>query len=332
VIGALAGLAGALAILTLGAEALVRGSVAIAKRFGLSSFFVGLTIVGFGTSTPELATSLLAAWRGQGDLAVGNVVGSNTFNICVILGVTALVCPIPVALHVVRRETWVVCAAALAPYLALAGGGTIGRGAGAFMLAALAAYVWRGYRAGVRAGQGDADDAAERELEQELGITTERAWWRHPGTAVALVAAGLALLVVGSRLLVTAASTLGRGAGMSELAIGLTIVAAGTSAPELMTSIVAALRRQSDIAVGNILGSNVFNMLGILGVTCVVAPQVVSPQVLWLDAPVMLAASLALLPIMTSQARISRLEGGALLLAFVGYVWVLLARAPGWFG
>lgn len=327
-------LVGALAVLTLGAESLVRGSVALAKRLGLSSFFIGLTIVGFGTSTPELCTSLAAAWRGQSSIAVGNVVGSNIFNIAVILGLTALICPIPVKLSLVRKEVLLVIVAAALPWGAAATNGVMTRWQGALMVAGLMVYLWRGYAAGKREGGAEAA-ALEAELERELGASPrgdKGMSARRTVVAALMVGAGLALLVGGSVFFVRSATEIARGAGVSELVIGLTIVAAGTSAPEVVTSVVAALRRQSDIAVGNILGSNLFNVLGILGVTSVVAPQAVERQALVLDVPVMVAASIALLPIVMSHARISRAEGVVLLAGYGAYLWVLFAWAPGWFG
>lgn len=316
-----------LLVLTVGAESLVRGASGIARAMGVSSFFIGLTIVGFGTSTPELATGLTAAWSGNPDINIGNVVGSNIFNIAVILGVTALLCPIPVRLEVVRRETMLVIAVAFVPLIAAAGG-ALQRWEGALMVAGLVWYLHRGYRAARKEAR-DERERLERELDSELGINPDR-----PRTVLRLaqIAAGLVMLVVGARFLTSSAVDIARVLGVSELVIALTIVAAGTSAPELVTSLVAAVRRQSDISVGNILGSNIFNVLGILGVTTLVAPQRVRDQVLWLDTPVMIALSIALLPIVTSRARISRAEGAALLIAYGAYLSVLFLFAPSWFG
>ncbi len=317
-----------LAVLTLGAEALVRGAAALAKRMGVSSFFIGLTIVGFGTSAPELATGVTSAIRGMPDINVGNVVGSNIFNIAVILGITALIAPIPVNTRLVRKEAAIVIAVAFAPYLALASGGVMQRWVGGLLVALLGVYLWRGFLAGRR--EGAAEAAAERELERELGIRpTARA--RSPVVDGVLIAMGLAMLVVGARLLVDSAVSIARTLNISELAIALTIVAGGTSAPELATSLIAALRKQSDISVGNILGSNIFNILGIMGVTSLALPQRVSEQVMWMDAPVMIAASVACLPIMMSGGKISRIEGGGLLAAYAAYLYVIFALAPGWF-
>lgn len=317
-------LAGTLALLTLGAELLVRGAVAVARRLGVSSFFIGLTIVGFGTSTPELFASLTAALRGQDDLAVGNVVGSNVFNIAAILGIAALICPIPVKVAIVRGEVWIVIATAATPWIGAATGGTVERWLGASFLLGLVIYLWRGFVVGRREG------ASELEAFEHVGVEIPpRA--RDRILDLGMIVVGLGFLVAGSTLLIDSAAAIARSLGVSELAIGLTIVAGGTSAPELVTSVVAALRRQPDIAVGNVLGSNIFNLLGILGLTSVVEPQQLSPQVTALDTPVMFAASVALLPIVGTGARISRTEGLVLLVCYVGYVVVLFTWAPAWF-
>lgn len=317
-----------LVVLTVGAEGLVRGAVAIAKKLGVSSFFIGLTIVGFGTSTPELCTSLVAAWKGTGDIAVGNVVGSNIFNIAVILGITALICPIALRLDQVKREILTVIAVGCVPMVAWLSGGRIERWAGIAMVALLVVYLWSGYKAGRK--QGELEAAAERELEEEL-LIPEKGALAHPLMNGVFIAIGLAMLVGGSWLLVKSASEIARSMGVSDLVIGLTIVAAGTSAPELVTSLVAALRKQPDISVGNILGSNVFNILGILGITCAVMPQQVSRQVLVMDQPVMLAVSVVCLPIMLTGSRISRGEGAVMLVGYVVYAYAVFAWAPGWF-
>jgi len=319
----------ALLLLTLGAEGLVRGATAIGRKLGLSSFFIGMTIVGFGTSTPELFTSLDAALAGKSDIAVGNVVGSNIFNIAAILGITALICPIPVQLGIVRKEVFVVIAVAVLPYLALLDNDRLGRAVGVVLFGLLVLHITLGYLAGKR-DSARKTEAAIEELERETGAAA-RAWWTTTGASVLWIALGLGLLVWGSDLLVGSASSIARELGVSELAIALTIVSGGTSAPELFTSVVAAKRKQPDIAIGNVLGSNIFNVLGILGLTCVVAPQALAPQLFALDVPFLILLSLALLPIVTSAQRISRTEGIALLGAYVAYVVVLFSYAPAWF-
>lgn len=319
-----------LVALTLGAEALVRGSVRLAERMGVSSFFIGLTIVGFGTSSPELFTSIAAALRGAGDIAVGNVVGSSIFNIAVILGAAALVYPIRVQLQVVKTEVWVTIAVAVLPWLAILNGGVIGRPLGALFFVGLIGFLIRGYRIGRAAHEETLKPGELPPLPS--GEPPERPAKPNVWVNAALAGGGIALLAVSAHYFVESASAIARSLGVSDLVIGLTIVAAGTSAPELVTSVMAALRKQPDVAVGNVLGSNVFNLAGILGLTCVIKPQEVSRQVLVLDTPVLLLASLALLPIMATGARISRPEGAALLIGYTLYALVLFLLAPGWFG
>jgi cation:H+ antiporter len=317
-------LAGSLLLLTAGAELLVRGSVTLAKRFGLSSFVIGLTIVGFGTSTPELVTSMSAATSGQDDIAVGNVVGSNIFNIAFILGISALICPIPVRLAAVKREVWIVIAAGAAPWLALTTDSQVGRIVGTVFLVF---FLWQ-IASSLRRGR---EEGAEHLPELETVGAPVPTQGHGTWLAVLLVVGGLGLLVYGSTLLIGSATAIARSLGVSELAIGLTIVAGGTSAPELVTSIVAAMRKQPEISVGNVLGSNIFNVFLILGLTGVITPQTVSPQVIGLDTPVMFAASLALLPVLGRRGRIGRTEGVVLVAAYVIYVWLLFTHAPGWF-
>lgn len=315
-------LVASLLALSAGAELLVGGAAGLARRLRIAPFFIGLTIVGFGTSTPELFTSLLATWRGQVDISVGNVMGSNVFNIALILGLTAVIAPIPVSPARVRSEVWAVIGFATVPFAALASGGVVGRELGGLMLLGLAAYVWRGAARGRRDGEEAASPGSDAESWARL---------RTPVACLAAVLVGLVLLVVGSALLVDSATTLARALGVSDLLIALTIVAGGTSAPELVTSLVAALRRQPEIALGNILGSNVFNVAGILGLAALLRPQTLAPQVLGLDAPVMLAFSLALLPLLRGP-RVGRRAGGLLLVGYGAYLAALLAWAPGRFG
>lgn len=321
-------LAASLLLLTAGAELLVAGASALARRAGISPFVVGLTVIGFGTSTPELFTSVVAAFRGQGDIAVGNVVGSNVFNVAVVLGLTAVIRPVPVHLKAVRREVWVVIAVSLVPFAALLSGGTLGRVAGGLMVAGLVAFIAGSYVEGRRQATAL---AGTEPFDLDAAGVPGRGWRRHPVVSCVAVLAGLGTLIVGSHLLVTSASSLARAIGLSDLVIGLTIVAAGTSAPELVTSVIAARRGQTDMAVGNVLGSNVFNVLGILGLTCCLQPQTVPFQSLALDLPVMFVSAVALLPIVSSESRISRTEGAVLLVGYAAYLAVLITLAPGWF-
>jgi cation:H+ antiporter len=330
VVGAILTLGVSLGLLTAGAEVLVRGASGLAFRLRVSPLFVGLTVVAFGTSSPELASSLFAALHGNPDIAVGNVVGSNIFNVAVILGVAALVRPIVVSFAAIHRDVLVACAVATIPWLTMLEGGELSRWAGGVMVAGLLTYTYRAYRAGQHAPP-DETRRAEVELGETVAVaapppgSAARGWLRD--TALSL--AGLLLLVLGARWFVEAAIDIARGLGLSDLVIGLTVVAAGTSMPELVTSIVAAVRGHSDIAVGNVLGSNIFNVLGVLGICALVAPQSVSPQVLVLDTPVMVAASLALLPIAKSGGRVSRGEGAFLLAGYAAYVGTLLSLARG---
>jgi len=321
-------LAVSLLILTAGAELLVRGAASLALRFGVSTLFIGLTIVGFGTSTPELATSVNAGLNQMPDISLGNIIGSNIFNLALILGVTALIAPIPVSTTTVRRQLYIMIGAALLPFLAIVGGGMLTRAHGGVFLVGLLAFLVYGYMS-------DKPDSAEEkttesELEKELGLAG-KSIWSNPIVCVVAVLAALGLLVWGSSILIDSAVAIAEGFGISQLVIGLTVVAAGTSAPELFTSIVAAFRKQSDIAIGNIVGSNIFNILGIGGITAALYPQTVSSQILWMDAPLMVALSIAALPIMLTGKRISRIEGALFLVVYVGYTLTLLYLAPKWF-
>lgn len=296
-------LLGGLVGLLFGGEALVRGSVGIARRLAIAPLLIGLTVVGFGTSTPELLVSVDAALRGVPDIAIGNVVGSNIANILLIVGLSALVWPIRVLGGTLRRDTGVMMAAALVliPVFWL---GAIGRLSGAVLVAGLIAYLVWAY---LRPGAGKAEDDPS-----PMVPLWQSALW---------VAVGLVALMLGARLLVDGAVSIARGYGVSEAFIGLTIVAVGTSLPELATSLIAALRRQSEIAIGNIVGSNIFNVFGILGVTAVIAPIPVAPRFLTFDLPVMIAVSLVLTGLLLTRPVIGRGVGVALLAGYAAYVW-----------
>ena len=313
-------LAAGLALLVLGGELLVRGAVAIAKRLGVSPLMIGLTLVGFGTSTPELVTSLQAALAGSPGIAVGNVVGSNTANILLILGLAAVIRPVTATPAAFRRDGSVlVLAALLCGWVTLAG--EIGRGAGTFFLAALLGYIVLTYRLERQSADPSAElHAAEAEAARPMPGS--------PLLAVASVLGGLVLTIVGARLLVEGAIELATGFGVSETIIGLTIVAVGTSLPELVTSLMAALRGQSDVAFGNVIGSNIYNVLGILGLTALVQPLAVPAEIATLDIWVMLAATAVLLVVTLTGWRVTRLEGGLMLSAYAGYLaWLTLAAA-----
>lgn len=312
-----------LIVVTVGAELLVRGASLLALRAGVSSLFVGLTVVGIGTSTPELGASLFAALDGSSAVSVGNAIGSNLFNIGVILGLTALVRPIRVELAAVRRDLLTALAVAATPLLALAFGGVLPRSVGLLLVTVLVVYLALALRAGRRAHAGQAE-LADRELRSTLAIAPAPRLLDATWVNVAFVLAGIACLMLGSRWFVGLAIELASAQGISERVIGLTIVSAGTSLPELVTSIVAARRGNSDIAVGNVIGSNIFNILGVLGVCAVVTPQAVPTEVLKLDVPLMLVATACLLPMMRSGARISRGEGLTLVAGYGVYLaWLL---------
>ncbi len=267
----------ALVALFLGAEGLVRGSSSIARRLGLTPLVIGLTVVAFGTSMPELVVSLNAALAGAGDIAVGNVVGSNIFNIGVILAIAALVCPIRVDAAVVRADAPIMIVASLA-----LGGllffGDISRLAGILLFTALIGYVaWS-----IRAARRETSPKVEAEFAEGVPPASPAVW-----RDLLYLFGGLGILVAGSRLLVFSATEMARTFGVSEAIIGLTIVSAGTSMPELATSVLAALRRQADIAVGNVVGSNIFDILGIVGVSATTVP-LSAPGITLLDLSVML--------------------------------------------
>lgn len=306
----------ALGVLVAGAETLVRGAAALAVRAGISRLAIGLTVVAFGTSAPELVVSLKAALAGAGDLAVGNVVGSNIFNVAVILGLAALICPIPVHEQVVRLDAPIACAvSALFAWLLL--DGALGRLEGVLMLSLLAAYTAFNLvlaRRRVREGREDWSE-----------LPSSGGGGGRLGRELMLVALGLGLLIAGASLLVTHAIALARLLGVGEAVIGLTIVAAGTSLPELATSLVAAWRRQADIAVGNVVGSNVFNLLGILGASSTVTP-LTSAGVGAGDLLAMFLLSLLLLPLLYTGRLLHRIEGLLLLAAYGGYLAWLWPR------
>lgn len=312
-----------LALLTGGGEALVRGATAIARLAGLTPAVIGLTVVAMGTSLPELVVSIIAAIRDQPDIAVGNVVGSNIFNIAVVLGVTALILPLPVRGGVVRLE-WPVMFTVTVLVIVVSRDNLLDRAEGAFFVLALVVFTaWV-----VRLARREVTSRERAELAAEVEERTlHPRRGREALVSAAAVALGVVLLVAGGHALVEGASDLARLAGMSERVIGLTVVAAGTSAPELATSLVAAWRRQTDVAVANVVGSNIFNILGILGLTALVTPTPVSEAVMASDVWWMLGTALVLYPLMITNRRIARLEGAILAAIYVAYLAALLRGA-----
>lgn len=315
-----------LAALVAGAELLVRGASKLAIAFGLSPLVVGLTIVAFGTSSPEMAVSVQGAVSGRTDLAIGNAVGSNLFNVLFILGLCAAIVPLAVASQIIRQEVPVMIASALL-LAAMTLDGGVSRAEAAILLAALIGYtVFLVVQSRRAHGQPiDADYA--RELAPGDGDRWDDRTW----VQAMLVVAGLALLVLGSEWLVTAAVGFARTLGVSELVIGLTIVAAGTSAPEVAASLMALYKGERDMAVGNVIGSNVFNALGVVGLAGVVAPQAVPvpPSVVAFDLPAMVIVSIACLPVFFSNRRIGRWEGLMFLGYYAAYVTWLILDARG---
>lgn len=298
-----------------GGELLVRGAVAVSRRFGLSPLLIGMTVVAACTSAPELVVSMGAALDGRSDIAIGNVVGSNIFNLLGVLGTAALIAPIIVRPRELRRDTAVMIASSLAVAL-IAQTGELGRIAGAVFLVAIVTYIVVSYRSERKNSQ---LPSAELHVHESQEITAPSSVW----TGVAYLAGGLATLVVGSRLLILGATDIALLLGVSEAVIGLTLVAVGTSLPELATSLVAAIRRHSDVAVGNAVGSNIFNLLGILGLTSLVRPIGVAEQIARVDVWVMLAAAVAFAPLLLIRGRIGRVAGVVSLVLYVAYVVVL---------
>lgn len=302
-----------LVLLYFGAEGLVRGSSSLALRLGLSPLVVGLTVVAFGTSSPELMVSLRAALQGQSDISVGNVVGSNICNIGLILGLCALITPIATNSQIIRIDIPIMLGATVAALIVLADG-ALGRAEGAILFASLLAYIFFS----IRLARHRPADALGAEFAEEVKISK-----RGLAVDILMVLGGLLLLVLGARFLVDGAVIVARTLGWSEALIGLTVVAIGTSLPELATSLLAAVKRESDIAVGNIIGSNIFNLLGILGITAMVHP-LQSGGVGMVDFAVMGAFALVLWPMAFHQQRLTRPEGAVLLAGYAGYLFWLL--------
>jgi cation:H+ antiporter len=311
-----------LVLLVVGADVLVKGASRLAAAVGISPLVIGLTIVAFGTSAPELAVSVGAAWSGKADLALGNVVGSNIFNVLFILGLSALIAPLIVAQQLVRLDVPLMIAASFAVLL-MGMDGVIGRIDGIFLFSAVVAYtVFL-----IVQSRKESSAAVQAEYEQEFGAVKKGGGQMALNLAYILV--GLALLVVGSDWLVDGAVQIAQHFGVSELVIGLTIVAAGTSLPEVATSVIAAIRGERDIAVGNVVGSNIFNLLSVLGMSSMVSPAgiTVPEAALQFDIPVMIGVALACLPIFFTQYMISRWNGAVFLFYYIAYTTFLVLSA-----
>lgn len=313
----LAMLAAGCAALYFGAEWLVRGAARLASALGVRPLVIGLTVVAFGTSTPELVVSAVASFRGQPDTALGNVVGSNIANPGLILAVAALINPMKTDLGLLRREGPLMVAVTMA-FVALAWTGTYTRGQGALMLLGLMAFVWLSLRWSRE--EPAAIEAEFAQFEKDQQMTAKKVRARQFG----YIALGIATLVVGGNLLVTSAVGLARQLGISEMVIAATLIAVGTSLPELATSIIAAMRGEADIAVGNIVGSNIFNLLGVLGLSATINPIPVRPQVRDFEMVWMLGFAVATFIILRTGQRITRAEGVALLAGYAAFIFFLL--------
>ncbi|WP_372862133.1 calcium/sodium antiporter [Pseudoalteromonas sp.] len=299
-------------LLTLGGEALIRSSLAIAKRFGLSPLLSGLIIVGFGTSMPEFVVSVEAALSGQADIAVGNVVGSNIGNILLILGLCALITPLTISALALKRDASVMLASSVI-FCVLAFNHSIRFIDGLLLITLLFIYLIYTYQTEKKQQSAQAllhvDEANEVTVLPQSRLISS-----------ALLVTGLALLIIGSKVLLVGATGLAQSFGISEGLIGLTLVAVGTSLPELTVSVIAALRKHADVAVANILGSNIFNMLGILGISAILQPLPLSSRIINYDQWILLACSLLLLLFLYTGRRIARIEGALLLAAYASYI------------
>jgi len=315
---------GGLILLVIGANVLVRGASKLALSFGISPLVVGLTIVAFGTSAPEVAVSVGAVLDGRDDIAIGNVVGSNIFNVLFILGVSALITPLIVNIQLIRQEVPIMIGASLL-LLALGLDGRLSFFDGSFLFVLLLAYTMFLVVQSRRETR-----AAKDEYADEFKLAEAGAWDSRLPVQLLLIGAGLAALVFGSDYLVQASVNFAKAMGVSDLVIGLTIVAAGTSMPEVATSITAAIKGERDIAVGNVVGSNTFNILGCLGLSGLVSGDVglaMAPSLLAFDIWIMLAVALACLPVFMTGREIARWEGGVFLGYYVAYVAYLILAA-----
>jgi cation:H+ antiporter len=309
-------------LLILGAEAMVRGATRLAIGLGVSPLLVGLTVVAFSTGSPELAVGIQSALAGSADIALGNVVGSNILNVLLVLGASALIIPLSVHPKIVRVDVPIMVGASLLVLL-FSLDGNIAPLEGALMFAGMLLYTGFAVLQSRRESR-----AAQKEYEAEFSAPRSNRL-RDLAGSIALVVIGLVLLVIGSGWMVDGATAIARALGVSELIIGLTVVAIGTSLPEIVTSIVAAMRGQRDIAVGNVVGSNIFNLLAVLGLTALIAPAGVNvaASALRFDMPVMFAVAVACFPVFINHARIERWEGALFLGYYVAYTLYLVLDA-----
>ena len=316
---------GGLVCLVWGADALVKGASRLAAAVGVSSLVIGLTVVAFGTSAPELAVSVQSALAGKAGIALGNVIGSNVFNVLFILGISAIIIPLTVDQQLVRFDVPLMIGLSVLTFV-ISYDGVISRVDGIFFIMGLLSYVvYSIYQSRKETA------AIKAEYENGFGVSEEEKhhWLKN----MAFLVVGLGLLVLGSHWFVIAAVTVAKALGVSEVVIGITIVAIGTSLPEVVTSIVAAVRGERDIAVGNVVGSNIFNIMGVLGFAGALSPAgvQVAPQILYFDIPVMIAVAVVCMPIFFSNGVISRTEGFVLFsyyLAYTAYIVLATLKLP----
>jgi len=304
---------GGLAILVVGAEILVRGSVGTALRFGLTPLLIGLTIVAFVTSAPELVVSIQAAYNGSDDIALGNIIGSNISNIALILGIAALIQPLKVQTSIIRKDVPILLGVSLLMAFFLLDG-VISQLEGFFFFAGVVVFTV----ASIRMAKTETAVEVQSEFEDVVPKKLYPLWLN-----VVMIVAGLGLLVLDAKWLVDGAILIATSIGMSQAVVGLTIVAVGTSLPELATSVMAAFKKEGDIAIGNVVGSNIFNILCILGITAMILP-VSQGGITMVDILLMLGLTLFLLPILRSGYIVSRIEGGVLLTIYVVYTVYLV--------
>lgn len=301
-----------LVLLMVGGNSLVSGSVSVARRFGMSPLLIGLTLVGFGTSAPELVASVQASLAGAPGIALGNVVGSNTANILFILGTSALIAPIAVSKQVLRQDSRIMLlATALFAFMCLVA--PLTRFVGAFYVLLLLVYI----------GYSWYSDRKSSAPSTEM-VVDEPAKKNSLALAIFLTILGLVSVIVGGDILVSSAVTMAKSYGISQTVIGLTIVAIGTSLPELVTSVVAAFKKQPEIALGNVIGSNIYNLLGIGGLTGILAPTTVTQDIVYVYNPVMLGATIIAVLFLSTGRRLGRVEGFVLLLGYVSYLLSML--------
>lgn len=305
-----------LVLLIFGADLLVRGAARLATNFGVPALVVGLTVVAFGTSAPELAVSVRSAWAGQAELAVANVVGSNIFNVLFILGGAAMISPLIVSQQLIRQDVPIMVIVSLVVVI-MAWSGSISTWNAAILFAGLIVYTAFLFYQGRKQGNSTVDEDVDAILQTPKPLSHN----------LFLVVIGLILLVVGARWLVAAAVEIASAMGVSEAVVGLTIVAIGTSLPEVMTSIMATIKGERDIAIGNVVGSNIFNILCVLGVAGLVSPEplLAGMQMVRLDMPIMLGVSILCLPLFFTGAILDRIEGMLFLALYLAYLWYMLA-------